>query len=263
LKLEKLRIAKERELAELAKVTGFEQVRKQKGMSASQFYAIPKNPPSASKLPIYDAAHVRNAMARFNQIQGVSDAEKATAKRKIIAAAKKFGIDVKNFAKLGKKEDLNIINEGILIREEQKFDLPIKINEELSKDSDSMYVEGVALAEGKWNGMYYPEELLEEGYSQLIGKPLRLAHFKTPSGVAGKIVKSWYDPENKQIKFQASVFSELAKNLINEGAKNVSVGVLVDRYRTRNGVTAKNPEFREISIVDRPACEKSKIKPMK
>lgn len=47
-------------------------------------------------LPIQDAAHVRNAMARFNQTNMPSSA-KAGAKAKIMAAAKKFGVTASNF----------------------------------------------------------------------------------------------------------------------------------------------------------------------
>lgn len=89
-----------------AEVTAFEATRKKMGLSPSQFYAIPRDPPSASKLPIYDAAHTRNAMARFNQVKGVSSAERATAKRKIMAAAKKFGINVRAFEKLNEAYSL-------------------------------------------------------------------------------------------------------------------------------------------------------------
>ncbi|MHA1383233.1 MAG: DUF6582 domain-containing protein [Candidatus Helarchaeota archaeon] len=74
------------------KVTDMEAERKRRGMSVSQFYAAPRDPPSSSALPIFDAAHVRNAMARFNQTHFLSAAEKAKAKRKIEAAARKFGI---------------------------------------------------------------------------------------------------------------------------------------------------------------------------
>lgn len=56
--------------------------------------------PSQRKLPIHDAAHVRNAMARFNQTQGLTPGEKAAAKRAIIRKAKEFGIDVEDFAKV-------------------------------------------------------------------------------------------------------------------------------------------------------------------
>lgn len=78
----------------LAEVSNFEEIRKNKKMSVSEFYAIPKDPPSESKLPIFDAAHVRNALARFNQVKGVSEEEKKKAYRKIIAKAKSFGIHV-------------------------------------------------------------------------------------------------------------------------------------------------------------------------
>ena len=79
------------------KVSAMEEKRKELGMSVEEFYAIPRDPPSESKLPIFDEAHVRNAMARFNQIKGVSAEEKAKARRKIIARAKHFGIDTTGF----------------------------------------------------------------------------------------------------------------------------------------------------------------------
>ena len=82
------------ELGELALVTGMEGERKRRGMSPSQFYAAPRDPPSSSALPIFDKAHTQNAMARFNQTQFKSSAERASAKSKIISAANKFGIEV-------------------------------------------------------------------------------------------------------------------------------------------------------------------------
>jgi hypothetical protein len=45
-------------------------------------------------LPIHDAAHVRNAIARFNQTDFESSAKKSAAKRKVLAAAKRYGIEV-------------------------------------------------------------------------------------------------------------------------------------------------------------------------
>jgi len=79
---------------ELAKISGFEAERKKRGMSPGEFYAVPRDPPSSSSLPIFDAAHVRNAIARFNQTQ-LSPQEKASAWRKIKSAASKFGVEVK------------------------------------------------------------------------------------------------------------------------------------------------------------------------
>lgn len=50
--------------------------------------------PKEEKEPIHDAAHVRNAIARFNQVQGVTDAERDAAWQRILAAARKYGVDV-------------------------------------------------------------------------------------------------------------------------------------------------------------------------
>lgn len=50
--------------------------------------------PEQRKEPLSDAAHVKAALARFDQTEGVSDAEKAEAKRRILKAAKKYGIQV-------------------------------------------------------------------------------------------------------------------------------------------------------------------------
>jgi len=41
-----------------------------------------------------DARHVRNAIARFGQVEGVSDAERGEAWKRIQAAARKFGVDL-------------------------------------------------------------------------------------------------------------------------------------------------------------------------
>jgi hypothetical protein len=45
-------------------------------------------------LPINDESHVRNAMARWNQTDFESKSAKESARKKIVAAAKKHGIDI-------------------------------------------------------------------------------------------------------------------------------------------------------------------------
>ena len=54
-------------------------------------YAFPKQ----RKEPLNDASHVRNAIARFDQVKDVSDAEREEAFRNINTAAKKFGVEMK------------------------------------------------------------------------------------------------------------------------------------------------------------------------
>lgn len=60
--------------------------------------------PEQRKEPLEDAAHVRNAIARFNQVKGVSDAERDAAWKRIKAAARKFDVEVseKSWREIGK-----------------------------------------------------------------------------------------------------------------------------------------------------------------
>ncbi len=41
-----------------------------------------------------DARHVRNAIARFGQVEGVSDDERDQAWQRILAAARRYGVEV-------------------------------------------------------------------------------------------------------------------------------------------------------------------------
>ncbi len=50
--------------------------------------------PEQRKEPLEDASHVRNAIARFNQVEGVSDDERDAAWKRIKAAAKKYDVEV-------------------------------------------------------------------------------------------------------------------------------------------------------------------------
>ena len=50
--------------------------------------------PEERKEPLTDALHVRNAIARFDQVEGVSDAERDQAWRRIVAAAKRFDVSI-------------------------------------------------------------------------------------------------------------------------------------------------------------------------
>ncbi len=63
---------------------------KQQNRMRTQTFAFPKE----RKEPLNDARHVRNAIARFDQVEGVSDSERDAAWRRIRAAAKKFGVEV-------------------------------------------------------------------------------------------------------------------------------------------------------------------------
>jgi len=68
-----------------------------KGLSTAQQNRMPDSKfafPKQRKEPLNDAKHVRNAIARFDQVEGVTDRERDAAWKRIRAAAKKFDVDV-------------------------------------------------------------------------------------------------------------------------------------------------------------------------
>lgn len=62
--------------------------------------------PEQRKEPLEDATHVRNAIARFDQVKDVSDSERDAAWKRIVAAARKHGVEVseKSWRELGKPD---------------------------------------------------------------------------------------------------------------------------------------------------------------
>jgi hypothetical protein len=58
-------------------------------MSKSEF-AFPEQ----KKEPLSDARHVRNAVARFDQVEGVTDKQRDEAWRRIVAAARKYDVEI-------------------------------------------------------------------------------------------------------------------------------------------------------------------------
>ena len=50
--------------------------------------------PKERKEPLNNASHVRNAVARFNQVEGVSDSERDAAWKRIEKAAKKYDVEL-------------------------------------------------------------------------------------------------------------------------------------------------------------------------
>ena len=56
-------------------------------------------------LPIHDEEHVRNAIARFNQTAFESVDAKERARRKVLAAAKRHGIEVAKDDEVTKRAD--------------------------------------------------------------------------------------------------------------------------------------------------------------
>ena len=70
-------------------------------LTAAQF-AFPKQ----RKMPLEDASHVRNALARFDQVKDVSDAERDEAWKRIKAAGKRHDVEISEtgWRELGKAD---------------------------------------------------------------------------------------------------------------------------------------------------------------
>ncbi len=80
--------------------TSGELTTKEKNDLPESVFAFPKQ----RKEPLTDAKHVKNALARFDQVDDVSDAERDTAFANIEKAAKHFGVEMaeKSWHELGK-----------------------------------------------------------------------------------------------------------------------------------------------------------------
>jgi hypothetical protein len=83
--------------AQSARAQGKQVPSQSQGMSTAQKDRLDDKEfafPSERKEPLTDARHVRNAIARFDQVEGVSDAERDRAWKRILAAARRYDVDV-------------------------------------------------------------------------------------------------------------------------------------------------------------------------
>jgi hypothetical protein len=74
---------------------------KRNSLKKGQFAYVDKN--GEGHLPINDESHVRNAMARWNQTRFDSANDKESARKKILAAAKKHDIEIDEDSGIAKK----------------------------------------------------------------------------------------------------------------------------------------------------------------
>ena len=74
--------------------------RKREKLRSSQFAYVDSE--GGEHLPINDESHVRNAMARWNQTEFESVAAKEGARKKIVSAAKRYGIEVDDESRVAK-----------------------------------------------------------------------------------------------------------------------------------------------------------------
>jgi hypothetical protein len=83
--------------AQKARAHGKDVPRRTQGLSTAEQNRMDDSEfafPDERKEPLNDASHVRNAIARFDQVEGVTDAERDRAWHRILRAADKFDVDV-------------------------------------------------------------------------------------------------------------------------------------------------------------------------
>ena len=66
--------------------------KKREGLRSNQFAYVDRE--GGEHLPINDESHIRNAMARWNQTEFESAAAKERARKKIVSAAGRHGIEI-------------------------------------------------------------------------------------------------------------------------------------------------------------------------
>lgn len=83
--------------AQSARRRGHDVPRRSRGMTTREENRVADRDfafPTERKEPLVDASHVRNAVARFDQVEGVSDAERDQAWKRTRAAARRFDVEL-------------------------------------------------------------------------------------------------------------------------------------------------------------------------
>jgi hypothetical protein len=83
--------------AQSARAQGKSVPRRAPGLTTAEQNDLPASAfafPDRRKEPLTDARHVRNAIARFDQVEDVSDADRDKAWKRIRSAAEKFDIEI-------------------------------------------------------------------------------------------------------------------------------------------------------------------------
>jgi hypothetical protein len=83
--------------AQQARAEGKSVPRRTPGLSTAEENELSKSEfafPEQRKEPLTDARHVRNAVARFDQVEGVTDKQRDEAWKRIVVAARKYDVEI-------------------------------------------------------------------------------------------------------------------------------------------------------------------------
>jgi uncharacterized membrane protein len=221
-------------------------------MQESSFAYV--TPDGVRKLPIHDRAHVRNALARFNQTQFHSAAAKRTARRRITAAARRMGIEVSDAAKSASERLLAML--GL-----KDYDFVVDGNIDTSVVAeDSFYVVKQADGRFRWFGRYSNawldrdgEILTEEAHKEYQkwaydnGTLPELWLWHTPGSRIGEA--DWLDFSNGFAV--ASGLIDSGKESAVEGIKSQDLGMSHGFLALQQGKWVRRYRSYELSILPR------------
>ena len=140
--------------------------------------------PEENKLPIHDAAHVRNALARFNQTD-LPAGKKAEVLGRICRAAKKFGIDSPLCESKGKAEAAGANGPNIHF---PSFKFRYTAEPKFGSDQGELIIKAIVLEQGlnvnRWR--VDDSEFDNVAAQYKAGRQLRLDHSRDVQKVFGK-----------------------------------------------------------------------------
>ena len=143
----------------------------------------------------------------------------------------------------------------------EKLTSKVATIESLSDDLKlPLKVHGVFLTEGRPRRKYYTAEELEKSTHNPINQnfPLCLDHRDTEVGsIIGKVVKIYYDPIVKGIRWEGHINNEThARNVLDGVVTQVSATIWADEeYDEELGIVAKDMTYKELSLVIKGAAE--------
>jgi len=137
-----------------------------------------------------------------------------------------------------------------------EFSTPIV---EFKQDNEIFVIKGTAISETTThNGTKYVAEELEKASHSLINRPLLVDHKNEIASIKGRVINSFFDNNERKLKFEAQIMDEQIKQMVSDGRINsVSVGAYAkDLMKEEDGsLKAIGINFAELSLVAVPADE--------
>ncbi len=97
------------------------------------------------RLPIHDESHVRNALARFNQVAFEDEAARERARMRLLTAAKKYGIVPIGFMTGQLRSQMNDATAGRLVIELGQVGTPGRVRAAAAHGPPRPHAHGLAL----------------------------------------------------------------------------------------------------------------------